>query len=109
MVTRGSTVTKADILSLMEDFQGALESMILDGFNVVTPFANFRVSIRGVFNGNTDSFDSSRHSILPLVNAGKRLKAFCQLNLSPLKSETAIKNPSLLEFFDHNSGERETV
>ena len=109
MVTRGSTVTRADILSVMEDFQGALESMIQDGFNVVTPFANFRVSIRGVFNGTTDSFDSSRHSILTLVNAGKRLKAFCLQNLSPMKSETPINSPSLLEFFDHNSGERNAV
>ena len=102
-------VTRADILSVMEDFQGSLESIILDGFNVTTPFANFRVSIRGVFNGNTDSFDGSRHQILPLVNARKKLKAFCQQNLSPVKSETNIKNPSLLEFFDHNSGECNTV
>ena len=109
MVTRGSTVTRADILSVMEDFQGALENIITEGNNVITPFANYRVGIRGVFNGSTDSFDSSRHQILPLVNAGKKLKAFCLQNLSPVKSETNIKNPSLLEFLDHNSGERNTV
>lgn len=109
MTKRGSTVTRADILSVLEDFESAVESIIQDGFNVITPFANFRVGIRGVFNGSTDSFDNSRHQILPLINAGKKLKTFCQQNLSPVKSEASIKNPILLEFFDHNTGERNSV
>ena len=65
MVKHGSTVTRADILSVLEDFESAVENIIQDGFNVITPFANFRVGIRGVFNGSSDSFDSARHQIIP--------------------------------------------
>ena len=41
MLERGSTVTKADILSVLEDFGSALEFMLNEGYNVNTPFANF--------------------------------------------------------------------
>jgi hypothetical protein len=57
MLERGSTVTKADILSVFEDFGAALEFMLNEGYNVNTPFANFRSGIKGIFMGNTDVFD----------------------------------------------------
>ena len=74
MLERGSTVTKADILSVFEDFGSALEFMLNEGYNVNTPFANFRSGIKGVFMGNTDVFDTSRHQVRPRISTGLRLR-----------------------------------
>lgn len=55
MSERGSTVTKADIVSVLEDFQGALESLLAEGANINLPFANYSTSIKGVFKDQTQS------------------------------------------------------
>ena len=39
MIQRGLTVVKADILSVLEDYYAAIESMVLEGMNVNTPMA----------------------------------------------------------------------
>jgi hypothetical protein len=109
MGERGSTVTKADILSVMEDFEGALESLLAEGANVTTPFANFSTSIRGVFDGATDSFDPSRHQITLIVHPGKNVRAYFKQNVSPQKEEKADKGPNLIDFVDNNSGEHNSI
>jgi len=109
MVQRGSTVTSSDILSVLEDFSSALELMMGEGLNVNTPFANFHTGIRGKFHTILDNFDSSRHQIIPSINAGKRLKGYFRNRLSTTKIETVNKSPNLLEFTDHASEEKNRV
>jgi hypothetical protein len=109
MIERGSTVTKADILSVMEDFQGALESMLSEGVNVNTPFANFSSSIRGVFDGATDSYDQTRHQIMSILQPGKRIRAFYRSGISTQKEEAQTKEPNPVDYIDNNSGERNSV
>ena len=48
IVQSGSTVTRADILSVLEDFVQTVESMMLEGVNVNTPSANYGASIKGL-------------------------------------------------------------
>lgn len=95
MIERGSTVTKADILSVMSDFQGTLQGLLQDGANVITPFANFSASIRGVFNGAADSFDPSRHQISVNINAGVELRNFFREHISSQKEESKFIGPIL--------------
>ncbi len=66
MVAQGSSITSADILSVLDNFQKTLESVLSEGANVKLPFANFSSSIKGKFVGMRDSFDHSRHQINPL-------------------------------------------
>jgi hypothetical protein len=109
MMERGSTVTKADILSVMEDFQSSLEGLLSEGVNVKTPFANFSTSIKGVFNGATDSFDKTRHQIMSNLNPGKRLRAFYRNGIPTQKDEAITKEPKPVDYIDNNSGERNTI
>lgn len=74
MISRGSTVTKAEALSVMEEFAVALVQLVKDGHNVVTPLFNVAVSIRGTFVDASDAFDSSRHTVKVRVLPGRRLK-----------------------------------
>jgi hypothetical protein len=74
MVQRGSTVSRADIVSVLEDFCGTVEMLTLDGFNVNTPVANFHLSIQGTFDGPMDGFDPSRHRLAVRVGPGRRVR-----------------------------------
>jgi len=74
MISRGSTVTKAEALSVMEEFAVALIQLIKDGHNVVTPLFNVSISIRGTFVDASDAFDSSRHTMKVRILPGRRLK-----------------------------------
>lgn len=40
IIHQGSTVTRPDIVSVLEDFFSAVESIVLEGMNVNTPGAN---------------------------------------------------------------------
>jgi hypothetical protein len=74
MIEQGSTVVKADILSVLEDYHSAIENMVLEGMNVNTPGANYSVSIKGIFDGQADTYDPSRHQVSPSTNPGRRFR-----------------------------------
>lgn len=109
MVERGSTVTRADILSVLEDFQRALESLLAEGANVNLPFANFSSSIRSVFDSATDNFDANRHQLSAAVTPGQQLREAYRRNITAVKQETITPAPNLLEYLDFNSGERNSI
>ncbi|MEZ4641168.1 MAG: DNA-binding domain-containing protein [Chloroflexota bacterium] len=48
MIQQGSTVTKADTVSVLEDYFTTIENMLLEGMNVNTPMANLEPALRGV-------------------------------------------------------------
>ncbi|MCB8983462.1 MAG: DUF4469 domain-containing protein [Ardenticatenaceae bacterium] len=109
MIQQGSTVTRADTLSVLEDYYTAVESMILEGWNVNTPLTNFSASIRGVFHGRTDSFDPSRHQVSAAVTAGKRLRQTMSARAQTVKQEAQRPSPSPLDYIDINSGLRNSA
>ncbi|MCK4561096.1 MAG: DUF4469 domain-containing protein [Calditrichia bacterium] len=83
--------------------------MLNEGYNVNTPFANFRSGIKGVFMGNTDVFDTSRHQVRPRISSGKRLRDYYRTRIETTKLESAQKNPNLMEFIDHTSKEKDSI
>ncbi len=109
MVDRGSTVTKADILSVMEDFQKALEGFIREGASVIMPFAHYTASIKGVFEGQDDIYDSKRHQITININPGKEIKALAKKELVVEKHEAVKPTPNPAVFTDFNTGEKNTI
>jgi hypothetical protein len=73
MISRGSTVTKAEALGVIEEFGLALEDILKGGNNVNIRLFSIYPRIAGVFNGPGDGFDSQRHGIRLNINAGSRL------------------------------------
>ena len=109
MIEQGSTVVKADILSVLEDYHTAIENMVLEGMNVNTPGANYKATIKGIFNGQADSFDPNRHQVRASVSAGIRFRKAVEERARPSKQEAVRPKPSLLEFTDLNSAERNSI
>jgi len=101
----GTTVTKADILAVFADLSKATESLLIDGYNVnFDGLCNFRCSIKGTFDGSTDSFDASRHSLHVNASIGQRLRKEVVNNAQITKTDTIIPAPTPAEFIDTASG-----
>ncbi len=109
MMRRGSTVGKADILSVLEDYHATIEDMVLEGMNVNTPAANFATSIKGIFSGHTDSFDPGRHRLRATLSPGKRLRRAIRERAQAVKQAAVRPTPNPLEYTDLNSGQRNSV
>jgi hypothetical protein len=100
MIQRGSTVTRADIVSVLTDYFSTIESLVLDGYNVNTPIANFSISIKGLFSGLGDGYDQARHQISPVVNPGSRLRHTIRNRAQVTKQETLLPKPNPVEYLD---------
>ncbi len=109
IIQQGSTVTRADIVSVLEDYCTAIENLLLEGMSVTTPLANFGISIKGVFNGPTDSFDPARHQLLPALRPGARLRRTIRERGTVVKGEAVTLTPNPRTYVDLNSGERDSV
>ena len=106
MIDQGSTTTKADILAVLEDTIKACEGYLLDGYRVnFGGLCEFFPRVSGVFDGITDSFDSSRHRVDVGANPGSRIRKTVRDNASVSKQETVLPSPSPVEYADLTSGE----
>ncbi|MGL4982267.1 MAG: DNA-binding domain-containing protein [Treponemataceae bacterium] len=61
MVERGSTVTKADILAVLQLYEETIFSLIPKGVSIDTNIFNSSYSISGKFESIDDVFDAHRH------------------------------------------------
>jgi len=109
IIERGSTVVKSDILSVLEDLTGSVESILLEGRNVTLPLANFKVSIKGNFQGLDDNFDPARHKIIANASPGVRIKKTISDKMTTSKLETDKKAPSPQIYINHNTNERNST
>ena len=103
MIERGSTLTKADITATMQIYTETICSLLEEGFQINTPLINTSMSISGVFDGATDSFDSSRHNVNINITPGTKLKE----TLAKVKTqnvEAASTDPFVTEVKDIVSG-----
>ncbi len=105
MIERGSTVSAADALAVLYDYHAALESLVLEGFKVITPGANYFVSVKGVFDGPSDTYNSAQHSIEPAVTSGKQYRRAIHENAKLTKVESSKPLPKLLTYTDFSSGQ----
>ena len=103
MVKRGSTVTKADILSVLEDFQQTIVELVVDGDSINTDLFRITASISGVFANAKDSFDSSRHQINLNVYAGWLIQQIIS-RLTVEQVEAVTPRPSLKILRDITTG-----
>jgi hypothetical protein len=70
MLDRGTMLTKADILAVIEVFFSEIVKIVENGGAVHTPIFNLMPGISGVFQGMLDSFDPARHKIKAHITAG---------------------------------------
>lgn len=109
MIGKGSTVTKAEALSVIEEFEYAVVKAVKSGNNVNTALFKIYPSVSGVFSNREDGFDNSRHAIKLNLNPGKRLsEAITDMDLK--KVEITSPQPIIQKFINLKSNEiNETV
>jgi len=106
MVSQGSTVGKADIVAVLEELVVAMARLLAMGFHIHLPFADFQLTIQGVFDGATDEYDPRRHEVYVSITPGTRLRREIRRSVRLTKVEPAPGVPNLSEYFDLDSGER---
>jgi hypothetical protein len=104
VVKQNSTVTRADVLAVLDNFFTVIEDALLLGFNVNTPGINGRVSIKGNFEGQNDGFTPGRNRVEASFSPGPRLRRAIQ-QAEVQKQEGGERLPRPLDYTDLNSGE----
>jgi len=61
MVGKNTTVTRQDVLVVLNLLKETITDQILSGFSIITDFFKARISIRGGFRSGSDEFDGLRH------------------------------------------------
>ena len=102
MIGKGSTVTKAEGLSVIEEFEYAVVEVVKDGNAVSTDLFRIHPSISGVFNDEHDSFDPSRHNVRLNISPGPRLLEIISAIELEKVSITSAK-PEIFQFVDLKS------
>lgn len=99
ILKRGTTLSKADILAVLEVYYEVAIDTLADGCSINTPLFHASPSISGVFNGAGDSFDSNRHTIHINMNAGTALREAAK-KIKVEKVQVAESIPHLVEIKD---------
>ena len=103
MLRRGSLLTKADILAVLEVYGEVILDLVSDGSAVHTPLFQLMPSIMGVFDGPGDSFDPARHKIKINLNQGVAVRD-AALKIKTQKVQVAEPIPYIQEVKDVISG-----
>jgi hypothetical protein len=102
MISRGSTVTKAEALSVFEELSLAMENTLKEGNSIKTDLFKIIPTISGVFANDEDSFDPERHEIRLRINPGLRLRE--TENKITVERTTGIRpQPTPIHFDDYGS------
>jgi len=102
MDRKGTTVNKEDALATIYLYQQTILEALTDGYNVVTDTANYSASIRGTFPQYDTPFRRDRHTIRPVVQPGKRLRAALQ-KAAVVRQEPPIRKPLPQTLYDAGS------
>lgn len=106
IVEQGSTVTRTDVIAVLEGSVVACENLLLEGVRVnFGGLFDVYPRIKGKFNGITDHYDPSRHSVDVGAAPGARVRKTVRENASVNKLETILPRPLVLEYVDLGSGQ----
>ena len=105
MLSLGSTVTKSDLLAVMNLIDEATLALVKEGYRVdLAGIVDIYPRLQGVFNGPGDGFDKSRHSISVNANAAPAFIARVRADAAVQKEEAVTPTPAPLQFVDGTSG-----
>ena len=74
MLEQGTTLTRQDIVAVLDLFFRTVMMLVLEGHNVLTPLVNLGVSIAGNFKSQDAPFDKKVHKVKARANANKVFK-----------------------------------
>jgi hypothetical protein len=93
-------------VAVIRAYSQTVITLALEGHKVSTPLVNCGISIKGVFVSQTDTFNSSRHSIEATVSPGPEFKRLVREKGQVQQQEANKPQPNPLEYLDLGSGQR---
>lgn len=104
----GTTVSKPDVLNVIQHYNYIVAKLLARGETVNTPAARYRVSLKGTFIDEGDSYDPERHQLIVRLTPGPVLaKALRDAQVERYVPDPAA--PNLLTYVDTATGERNGV
>ena len=108
MLKRGTSLTKTDIVAVINLYYQECEAQIASGRPLNLPLFNGTPVISGTFTGPNDVFDSKRHSIKYRITPGIRMrKAITKLKTEKINYEPLL--PVVTQFYDVTSQSANTI
>lgn len=108
MISRGSTVTRAEAIAVLEEYRLAVIDLLLLGFTVTTPMHTYGFSIQGLFNGVQAVFDPALHRLRINVRPGVQLREAARL-VTLERASMGRATPDPQHFTDVASGTTNTI
>ncbi len=97
MIGRGSTVTKAEALAVMEEYAASIEQLLKDGYAINTPLFNLCPSIKGIFYGPEEVFNPAIHRVQVNITTGTRLNGIGKhVSVERVKGSSPKPDPEYL-------------
>ena len=110
MLDMGSTITKADILAVLNNFEKAVKNICLEGSKVtIGEFMQFTPAMSGKFESELDGFDPSKHELYVTAQISSVFNKDFELNASCEKISSVEKKPNLIQVTDVETGELNKV
>jgi hypothetical protein len=104
MLEQGSTITRGDILAVLENYHQAIERLVLEGRRVITPAAVFFAGVGGTFTDATDGFDPQRHELRVTVTPARGFRQAIRSQARVTKTEAQELLPAPQSALDRESG-----
>jgi len=103
MLQRGTSLTRTDILAVLNSFEETVVDLHLQGYTITHPLLNTSFSISGVFESPMDSFDGNRHKLNINLTKGVLLRE-AEKNVKFEKTNSPAPQPQIQEVKDSVSG-----
>ncbi|PZX14974.1 uncharacterized protein with Ig-like fold DUF4469 [Breznakibacter xylanolyticus] len=103
MVNRGSTVTRAEALSVIEEYHRAITELLSQGHSIRTELFGIDCAVRGTFDAHDALFTKRLHRVRPVLRAGKRLVTALE-GIPTVRVEKASVRPLAKMLYDYTSG-----
>ena len=103
MISRGSTVTKAEAYAVIEEYGQALFDLLKKGYAIRTNIISIYPAVSGVFNSSNEGFSKNKHAIKLNVRAGKRLTDVIP-SIAVERVEGTTAKPVMVSITDLNTG-----
>ena len=105
MLKRGTTLNQPELEGTLKLLFDVCVARLIEGYNVHTPIGDMVLSLKGVFNGLDDTYDSTRHLLDVSISSTPELRQSIKNAASLTRVDRSSKHPLPAEFHDLYSGE----
>jgi hypothetical protein len=102
IVHPGSSISKAEALATFESLTEGIMKLVRQGNAVVTPLVNIRSDIKGVFETDESTYDSSKQQVVVNMSPGLRLRSV-ENEIEVTKVTQQKREPMLVHYYDNTS------